>query len=46
MERAKRMQTFPRTRYERGWDVASPNTLPDSPAAIPRVAYVRAIPTA
>jgi hypothetical protein len=46
MERARRMQAFPRSRYERGWDVASPNTLPESPAAIPRAAYVKAIPTA
>ena len=40
------MQTFPRIRYERGWDVASPNTLPESAAAIPRAAYVIAIPRA
>jgi hypothetical protein len=46
IERARRMQTFPRSRYEKGWDVASPNTLPESPAATPRAAYVKAIPTA
>ena len=37
---------FPRTRNERGCAVASPNTLPESPAAIPRAAYVSAIPAA
>ena len=40
------MQTFPRIRYARGWAVVSPNTLPESPAAMPRAAYVIAIPTA